>query len=143
MTKSNDVPTPEMVAFYELRTSEHIERVRKCLRLIADSTDYPSELRQRAVDHDASKYGEAERLPYIWLTEYHRCRRAGEPFEYPPGMEQRVRDAIKHHVTTNRHHAEFYNDPNMVDLIWSSSLLLMMLVLALNMIARTIIARRS
>ena len=38
---------------------------------------------------------------------------------------------------------EFYNDPNMVDLIWSSSLLLMMMVLLLNLISRQIIARRT
>jgi phosphate transport system permease protein len=36
---------------------------------------------------------------------------------------------------------EFYNDPNMVDLIWSSSLLLMIMVLALNIISRQIAAR--
>lgn len=38
---------------------------------------------------------------------------------------------------------EFYNDPNMVDLIWSSSLLLMILVLALNILSKNIIAKRS
>jgi len=38
---------------------------------------------------------------------------------------------------------EFYNDPNMVDLIWSSSLLLMMMVLLLNLLSRQLIARRS
>jgi phosphate transport system permease protein len=31
---------------------------------------------------------------------------------------------------------EFYNDPNMVSLVWSSSLFLMALVLALNIISR-------
>ena len=36
---------------------------------------------------------------------------------------------------------EFYNDPNMVDLIWSSSLLLMVMVLALNIISKRIAAR--
>jgi phosphate transport system permease protein len=36
---------------------------------------------------------------------------------------------------------EFYNDPNMVDLIWSSSLLLMAMVLALNLISKRIAAR--
>lgn len=36
---------------------------------------------------------------------------------------------------------EFYNDPNMVDLIWSSSLLLMMIVLTLNIISRQIAKR--
>lgn len=38
---------------------------------------------------------------------------------------------------------EFYNDPNMVDLIWSSSLFLMMIVLLLNLVSKQIIAKRS
>ena len=36
---------------------------------------------------------------------------------------------------------EFYNDPNMVDLIWSSSLLLMAMVLVLNILSKRIAAR--
>lgn len=35
---------------------------------------------------------------------------------------------------------QFYNDPNMVDLIWSSSLLLMLIVLVLNLISKRIAA---
>jgi phosphate transport system permease protein len=38
---------------------------------------------------------------------------------------------------------EFYNDPNMVDLIWSSSLLLMAMVLILNITSKQIAARRK
>jgi phosphate transport system permease protein len=38
---------------------------------------------------------------------------------------------------------EFYNDPNMVDLIWSSSLFLMMVVLLLNLLSKHLIAKRS
>ena len=33
---------------------------------------------------------------------------------------------------------EFYNDPNLLDMIWSSSLFLLMLILALNIIAKNI-----
>jgi Family of unknown function (DUF5662) len=105
-------PTPAMVAFYERRTNEHIERVRKCLALLAEITAYGEELMERARVHDASKFGPGERIPYIWLTEYHRCRRSGEPFEYAEGMAERVKMAIHHHVTTNRHHPEFHADPN-------------------------------
>lgn len=36
---------------------------------------------------------------------------------------------------------EFYNDPNLVDMIWSSSLFLLMLILALNIIAKHIAKR--
>ncbi len=38
---------------------------------------------------------------------------------------------------------EFYNDPNMVDLIWSSSLLLMGIVLLLNIVSKQIAAKRK
>lgn len=105
-------PTPEMMAFYERRTNEHIERVRRCLTLLAQVTGYDKELSERAKVHDASKFGPDERIPYVWLTEYHRCRRAGEPFQYPEGMAEQVKRAIHHHVTTNRHHPDFHADPN-------------------------------
>ena len=38
---------------------------------------------------------------------------------------------------------EFYNNPNMIDLIWSSSLLLMAIVLILNIVSKQIAAKRS
>src|SRR6516165_7845651 len=96
-------PTPQMLAFFERRTNEHIERVRTCLTLLARVTPHGEELLRRAEVHDASKFGPEERLPYVWLTEYHRRRRNGEPFEYPEGMAARVRLAVHHHVTSNRH----------------------------------------
>lgn len=37
---------------------------------------------------------------------------------------------------------EFYNDPNLIDMIWSSSLFLLMLVLTLNIIAKNIARKR-
>jgi hypothetical protein len=105
-------PTPEMVAFYEQRTKEHIARVGRCLNVMASATEYSDELRARARLHDASKFGPDERVPYVWLTEFHRCRRAGEPFAYPDGMEGRVHAAVDHHMRSNRHHPEFHADPN-------------------------------
>src|SRR5262245_52464831 len=105
-------PTPAMVASFERRTAEHIERVGRWLTLLARVTDYTEELVERARVHDASKFGPEERIPYVWLTEYHRCRRNGEPFDYPPGIAEKVKLAIRHHVSTNRHHPEFHADPN-------------------------------
>jgi len=105
-------PTPEMIAFFEQRTREHIERVQRCLTLLAATSTYREELIERAKVHDASKFGDAERDPYIWLTEFHRRRRNGEAFVYPDGVAEQVRLAIEHHVTTNRHHPEYHADPN-------------------------------
>ncbi len=105
-------PTPEMISFFEARTRAHIERVRRCLAVLANGSEHAAELFERARRHDASKFGPEERVPYIWLTEFHRCRFRGLPFSYPEGMEGRVREAMRHHVTTNRHHPEFFADPN-------------------------------
>lgn len=105
-------PTTDMIDFYERRTKEHIARVASNLMLLAKVTDYGAELAERAKVHDASKFGVEERIPYVWLTEYHRCRRHGEPFEYPPGIEKQVKRAIDHHVTSNRHHYQFHASPN-------------------------------
>lgn len=38
---------------------------------------------------------------------------------------------------------EFYNDPNMVNLVWSSSLFLMVFVLSLNILSRSLAAKRK
>ena len=105
-------PTPEMISFFERRTREHIEHVRHCLSLLAAESEFAEELGARAESHDASKFSDAERIPYIWLTEFHRCRQNEIEFQYPEGMEEKVRQAIVHHVTSNRHHVEFHSDPN-------------------------------
>ncbi len=105
-------PSPEMVLFFVRRSNEHIDRVRRCLAQMASVTQHGVELNDRGRIHDASKFGPVERIPYIWLTEFHRCRNNGEPFTYPEGMDELVRAAINHHMTTNRHHPEFHADPN-------------------------------
>ncbi len=105
-------PTTEMIAFYDRRTREHIARVQRCLALIAETTAHADELVARGEVHDASKFGPEERIPYIWLTESHRCRHCGELFTYPVGMEAQVEMAIQHHMRFNRHHPEHHTDPN-------------------------------
>jgi hypothetical protein len=101
-----------MIAFYERRTNEHIERVGRCLLAVEEVTEYAGQLAERAKIHDASKFESTERIPYIWLTEFYRCKRDSDPFAYPDGMKPRVRDAIAHHMANNRHHPEFHADPN-------------------------------
>jgi len=113
-------PTLEMVERFERRTAEHIARVQRCLAILAERTRHGEALNERGRQHDASKHSEEERVPYIWLTEYHRCRFSGESFCYPAGMQERVSVAIEHHMRCNRHHPEYHadvNDMTDVDLI--------------------------
>lgn len=107
-------PTQKMIDHYEKRTKEHIDRVDANMSKVAASTDYKG-LEERK--HDASKYGSEERIPYIWLTEFHRCKNEGEDFTYPPGIEAEVNRAAKLHVETNKHHPEAHeNIEDMTDL---------------------------
>ncbi|MCW1969128.1 MAG: DUF5662 family protein [Anaerolineae bacterium] len=105
-------PTPDMIAYFEARTQAHIARVQHCLGLLARVLPNGGPLLERAQCHDASKFAQYEREPYIWLTEYHRCRRTNQTFHYPRGMAERVKAAIAHHQTHNRHHPEFHTDVN-------------------------------
>jgi hypothetical protein len=104
-------PTPEMVQNYEDRTARHIKLVADNLLQLANHREDAQELQQRAETHDQSKYGSEERLPYIWLTEFHRCKNDGLPFEYPPGVQETVRGATWHHISTNSHHPEAHDSP--------------------------------
>lgn len=112
MLESSPQPTPEMTEFYERRTLAHIGRVRSCLSVMAEITEYGAELLVRAEEHDASKFGPEERIPYIWLTEFHRCRRNGEFFHYPDGVAEQIERAVQHHMSVNRHHPEYHQRPD-------------------------------
>lgn len=105
-------PTPEMVAFFERRTREHVDRVHHNLVVLAELPEYPEAIVARGEIHDASKFIAPERGPYIWLTEFHRRRQNGEAFSYPEGIEAQVKAAIRHHVTTNCHHPDFHASPD-------------------------------
>jgi len=112
MISESTTPTPEMVKNYETRTAKHIGLVAKNLQKLAKGRDNSEELLSRAESHDKSKYGKEERLPYIWLTEFHRCKNSGIDFKYPPGIQEQVRKATWHHISTNTHHPEAHKSPS-------------------------------
>jgi hypothetical protein len=105
-------PTAAMIEFYERRTIAHIGRVQACLAVMAELTGHGAELLVRGQFHDASKFEPEERIPYIWLTEFHRCRRNGEIFHYPEGIAEQIERAVQHHMSVNRHHPEFHQQPD-------------------------------
>lgn len=113
---SENEPTQKMIDFYEKRTKEHIDRVIDNMSKIAANSDYEG-LEERGKEHDSSKYGKEERIPYIWLTEFYRCKNEGEKFTYPPGVKEKVDRACEHHVNSNRHHPEAHeNIEDMTDI---------------------------
>lgn len=106
-------PTKEMFDFYKKRTKAHIDRVKKNMRTIAEERDDLNkvELMARAKDHDKSKYGKKEYIPYVWLTWWYKEKNAGRKFKYPEGVKDEVKKASKSHVMTNLHHPEAHSSP--------------------------------
>lgn len=103
---------PEAELYFDVRTAEHIRLVViNAERISRSRPELASDLMIRANCHDASKFIEPEKTPYIWLTWWHRCRNLGLPFDYPPGVESEVKGAIAHHFSCNRHHWEFFSNP--------------------------------
>ncbi|KNC55516.1 uncharacterized protein AMSG_01781 [Thecamonas trahens ATCC 50062] len=102
-------PTPVMEAAFEERTVAHIAAVARNLDLISQTLpDLAEDLRLRADVHDASKWDEPERTPYVWLTAWYAAAARDEPLEYPAGVAAAVAAAITHHKACNRHHVEFH-----------------------------------
>lgn len=110
-----DYPPQEAVDLFLKRTDHHIELVKNNIYLFQESDKYNlifDELTIRSAYHDTSKYREPELTPYIWRTWQSHCVLNNIPFDLPIGMDQKIRDAIFHHITHNRHHPEWWDDPD-------------------------------
>ena len=104
-------PTKEMIDFFEKRTKEHIKRVQNNIRtIIKNRSDIDkNELLKRIKSHDQSKYSKKERIPYIWLSWWHKEKNAGREFKYPEGMKEKVKKSAKHHIIINKHHPQAHS----------------------------------
>lgn len=116
-TKWGNVPLPDdplIDNFYD-RTDGHVGRVVNNIKYVIDNFRHTSfdkgELHRRGTIHDASKYND-EFLPYVWLTEFYRCKQDNEPFSYPDGVEPIVDKATFEHIKVNRHHPEYHSQPS-------------------------------
>jgi len=101
--------TDEMVDHYENRTQDHITCVRNCINHLMDKNPNLESLRSRVSLHDLSKWKEPEYTPYIWLTWRYKCKDDGIELELPDGMDEKIQRATWHHITTNPHHPEYWD----------------------------------
>lgn len=93
----------------------HIGNVKEAVDLIikcCDDDEFIQEeaetLRHIAADHDKSKYEEAEFMPYL----HHFYPTSPEEEK----MTEEFEMACKHHIATNKHHWDFWLDPQTLEL---------------------------
>lgn len=91
------------------RTHKHRQRVIKNAQIIESAFPKLGGLKEQCLDHDVSKFHSPEKDPYIWLTEYYRCKYNNIPFMYPRGIEDQINSATCHHIINNPHHPEYWS----------------------------------
>ena len=106
------LPTQEMFDFFEERTAIHIKRVQKNLQIV--SNIYPMlgiQLEKVATEHDKSKYGVNEFIPYVWLTWIKKP--GNKNFQYNKDkIDKMTYDAWQSHIKDNPHHPEHHKNVN-------------------------------
>jgi len=101
----------EMLDWFEKRTKRHIELVQKyCKKIHKYDAKRFSEILSLGEEHDASKYEEPEKTPYIYISWDYKCKDDGKEFELPDGMKEKMNQASEHHVHSNKHHPEYWSD---------------------------------
>lgn len=103
--------TDEMVDFFETRTKNHISLVQKyCQRIDELNKKGLEDIVKLSKVHDASKFEEPERTPYIYITWMYKCRDDGVDFEIPNEIKDQMNQATIHHIKSNKHHPDYYSD---------------------------------
>jgi len=101
---ANVEPTLEMKEHFAERTQRHIDLVNKYLEKMSEVCDYDFD------DHDESKFQSPEYKPYLFVSWEYRCKDKDEEYEIPAEWQDKCHEATGHHVKTNKHHPEYWDD---------------------------------
>ena len=100
----------EKEKWFEKRTNKHIDLVKKYCKKIYDYDKKFYELLEICENHDASKFKEPEKTPYILITWKYKCINDNEPFSCSKKEEKEMNDATEYHIKNNSHHPEYYSE---------------------------------
>jgi hypothetical protein len=102
--------TDEMYEFFIKRTNQHVGRVQANAKILEDTVPELKGLVEQTSKHDDTKYKEPELIPYIYLTWKYKKQAEGGEYTPPSGMGERIRAATEHHILSNKHHPEYWDD---------------------------------
>jgi len=99
----------EKEAWFEERTAKHIALVQGAAKKIVEQLPEFEDLLSQVENHDATKFEEPERTPYIEITWRHKDDHY-DTYKTPGELEKKEEnDATMHHILNNSHHPEFHN----------------------------------
>jgi len=109
----------EKEQFFIDRTNRHIQLVQKSVaEILKVYPEYATDIfLDQVKSHDASKFEEPERTPYIEITWRHKLEKEkdeydpynGKGYQTPGKLKKEdENNATVHHITTNSHHPEYH-----------------------------------
>jgi 2,4-dienoyl-CoA reductase-like NADH-dependent reductase (Old Yellow Enzyme family) len=100
----------EKEAWFEKRTKHHIDLTKKYCRRIHeyDAKHFPNIIKM-GEKHDASKYRNPERIPYVDISWHYRMKDLGKKYEVTPEQQKAMDTASANHINTNPHHPEYHS----------------------------------
>ena len=108
---NNEEITQEMEDWFEKRLNNHISLVQKYAKKIEEC--YPEKfegLIEQVENHDASKFEEPERTPYISISWRHKQDDYESYKTLGDLTKEDENQATLHHITHNKHHPECWCD---------------------------------
>jgi len=101
----------EKEEWFEKRLNNHIDLVQKYIKRIEKA--YPEKFKgliEQCENHDASKFKEPERAPYIEISWRHKHDNY-DSYKTPGDLtKEDENQATLHHITENKHHPEYWCD---------------------------------
>ncbi len=103
--------TQPMIDHFEQRTNYHISLVQKYLQRIIDLNDSRLNLTilEQEKLHDESKFQDPEYNSYIYIDHSYHLANNGGKYDPPQDIKDQMREASLHHITTNKHHPEYWD----------------------------------
>ena len=108
----NDPEFPEMFAWFEKRTYEHIEKVQKYISIAIDEIDGLDykEMMLRYRYHDSDKFEQPLLVPYVYMTwMYHCIYGLKKEYKLSDVMQKSCNDMSFKHCKQNKHHPEYWD----------------------------------
>ena len=112
----NTTSNQEKEDWFIERTNRHIALVQQAAKKIVAKYPEFQALLDQVQKHDASKFEEPERTPYVSISWRHKLENDGfDPINgkgyQTPGLldKKDENQATLHHIRTNSHHPEFHN----------------------------------
>jgi hypothetical protein len=104
--------TQVMIDHFVARTNVHIDLVGKYLQKIINLNDprLDNNILEKEKIHDQSKFKDPEVGPYVFVDHSYHMKDQGKKFDPPTDIKKQMKQATFHHIKTNKHHPEFWQD---------------------------------